>query len=156
MPAVGAAPGERSPLKKMPQSIVAPIRRLRVDPVQLPHPLRQIALHRFDHEMIVVGHEAERMADPVVTFHHLRQHTQKRLTILIVLENRLSPIASGGDVVQGSGKLNAQGSGHVPSLARDSGCYNARTDPVFLVIVPKAKSFSNGSPAIPPSTCSLV
>ena len=83
----------------MPGSIVAPIRRLCVYAVQLPHPLRQVSLHRFDYEMVVVCHEAESMADPIVAFDYFGQYIQKHFSIIVVFENRLAPIASGGDVV---------------------------------------------------------
>ena len=59
-------------------SIVAPIRRLRVFAVQLPYSLRQIPLHRLDHEMVVVCHEAEGMADPIVAFDRLGQYIEKK------------------------------------------------------------------------------
>ena len=60
---------------------------------------------------------------------YLGQYIQKHLAILVVFENRLAPIASGGDVVKGTGKLDTQRSSHVHSLAQHGKCYNARTDP---------------------------
>ena len=77
----------------------------------------------------MVRHEAEGMADPIVSFNHLRQHVQKSLAILIILVNRFAPVTSGGDVIQGTGKLYTKGSGHGQSLADADLCYNARTDP---------------------------
>jgi hypothetical protein len=56
--------------------------------------------------MIVVGHEAVRMADPVEAFRNVCQHVDKRLAIRIVLEDRLAPITAGGDVIEGSGKFD--------------------------------------------------
>ncbi len=73
------------------------------------------------------------MADPIVSFNHLRQHAQKSLAILIILINRFASVTSGGDVVQGTGKLYAKGSGHGQSLADAGQCYNARTDPFFTM-----------------------
>ena len=65
----------------------------------------------------MVCHEAEGMADPIVAFDHLGQHTQEVLPIVVVFENRLAPIASGSDVVESTGKFDTQGSGHIQSLA---------------------------------------
>ncbi|OBS08403.1 hypothetical protein Thpro_022653 [Acidihalobacter prosperus] len=39
--------------------------------------------------------------------HNLGQHPQKRQSVFVVFDNRLTPITPRGDVVERSGKLNA-------------------------------------------------
>jgi Arc/MetJ family transcription regulator len=79
--------------------------------------------------MIMIGHKAECMADPIEAIYHLRQYIQKRVTIYIVLVDRLTPITPGGDVVQRTSEFYAERSSHVHSLTNSKECYNARTDP---------------------------
>jgi len=83
------------------------IRDLRVYPVQVTHSLRQVAVRRFNHEVIVVGHDAAGMANPIVAGHRLGQYIQKRLAVRVVLVDRLAPITPGGDMVEGAGKRDA-------------------------------------------------
>jgi len=55
----------------------------------------------------VVGHQAIRGANPIEPIHHLRQRAEEDVTVLIVLEDRLTPIAPRGDVIEGTGKLDS-------------------------------------------------
>ena len=77
----------------------------------------------------------DRLTDPVVALHHLAQNTQEALPIFVVLEDRLAPVATGGDVIQGAGKFDAQGSGHAETLTEPLSCRNTRPDPVASAAV---------------------
>lgn len=94
-------------LEEMSDAAMTAIRELRVHAVQVTHSLRQVAVRRLDREMIVVGHEAVGMTNPVAARHGLGQYIQKRLAVGVVLVDRLAPITPGGDVAQGAGKLDA-------------------------------------------------
>ena len=83
----------------------------------------------------MIDHEAKLMADPVVTLDHLRQYPQECLTILIILVDRFPPVAPRSDVIEGTGKLDSQGSRHAERLARCLECNNARPDPNPLILV---------------------
>jgi hypothetical protein len=50
------------PLEHMTRSLVAPVKELRVHTVELPHPQGEVAIRRFNQEMIMVVHEAVGMA----------------------------------------------------------------------------------------------
>jgi hypothetical protein len=58
------------------------------------HAFGEVTFHRLDHQMIVIGHEAEGMAYPIKTLNDLSQYRQKLLTIFIIFENRLTPVTS--------------------------------------------------------------
>jgi hypothetical protein len=68
--------------------------------------------------MVMVCHETVGVTDPIVALHNLGQDIQKRLAISIILVDRFPPVPPGCHVVEGSGELDAQGSGHAQSLAR--------------------------------------
>jgi len=65
----------------------------------------------------------------VVAFHHLCRNTQEAVPIFVVLEDRLAPVAPGGDVIQGTGKFDAQGSCDAKTLVETFGCDSASADP---------------------------
>jgi hypothetical protein len=109
---------------------MASVRGLPVDAVQIPDSLREIAFDRLDHEVVGVGHQAVGVTDPVVAFHHLCQNTQEPAPIFVVLKDRLAPVATGGDVIQGTGKFDAQASGHAKRLTEPLICYSRRPDPL--------------------------
>ncbi len=60
-------------LEDMSVALVEVVEALRVDPVEVPHPLGQIAVRCRDQEMVVIRHQAEGMDPPVDPFTHLRQ-----------------------------------------------------------------------------------
>ncbi len=62
----------------------------------------------------MIRHEAIGMREPMEARPHLRQRAQKPVPVFVVLEDRLAPIASRCHMIQGTGELNAKGSGHVP------------------------------------------
>jgi hypothetical protein len=53
-------------LEQMACPSVAFVEELGVDTVQLPHTEGEIAIRRFDKDMIMVGQEAIGMADPII------------------------------------------------------------------------------------------
>jgi hypothetical protein len=67
-----------TPLKQMPDSSMAPVRCLRVNTIQVMHSLRQVSFHRLNDQMVVIRHEAKRVADPLITLHHLHQYAQEK------------------------------------------------------------------------------
>jgi hypothetical protein len=53
-------------LKQMSGPPVPFVEELCVNAIQLPHSNRQIAIRSFNKEVIVVGHEAVSMTDPII------------------------------------------------------------------------------------------
>lgn len=105
-----------APLEQVAAAPVAPVAPLRVNTVELTHALREIAIRRRNHRVVVIAHQAIRMAAPVERRHHLAQHFQELRAIDIVLVDRLAPIAARADVIQRAVEFNTDGSGHGRSL----------------------------------------
>lgn len=100
----------------MPGASVAAIAVLREHAIELAHALRQIAIGRFDQQMVVIAHQAVGMHHPVERQHDLAQHLQKARAVNIILVDRLTSVATRGHVVQRPFKLNADRSSHAAEI----------------------------------------
>ena len=63
-------------LKKMTTLLVTPIAFLCVRPIKLAHPAGQVTLNGFNHQVIVVVHQAPGVTAPVESQTDLRHHFQ--------------------------------------------------------------------------------
>lgn len=63
----------------------------------------------------MLGHQAIGVTDPVEPFHRLRQRAQKQRAVGIkVTEKDRAPfVAACGHMVQGAGKCQSKGTGHI-------------------------------------------
>ena len=91
---------------------MTPVEAHGVDAVQLSHAAGQIRLLGLNDEVVVVGHEAVAMAEPVGVLSNRLQEIEKSLSVEVISENGMTGIAAGGDVVKGTRVLNSQGSSH--------------------------------------------
>ncbi|MDO9400190.1 MAG: hypothetical protein Q7T46_01805 [Polaromonas sp.] len=66
----------------------------------------------------VVVHEAVGVAYPIEALADLAEEGEPLLAVSIVQIDRLSPVATRGNVVQSAGEFNAQGAGHGLMLQR--------------------------------------
>ena len=96
-----------SPLEEMTDPSMQFIEELRIHAIQLPHAERQIAIRRFDQQMIMVVHQAVSVADPIVALVDMLESVEKVYAVLVGLEDRLFFISPGGDMVDSAGVLNA-------------------------------------------------
>ena len=96
----------------MPHLAVAAVKRLRNHTAEVAHQLRQVRAARVQHEVIVIAHQAigQHMRTKALTA--LLQYAEQRSPVAVVLENRLAPVAAGGDVVDRTRELDAPGAGH--------------------------------------------
>jgi hypothetical protein len=83
----------------MPDSAMATVEPLRVDAVKVAHTPRQIGRRRLDQEMIMIGHQAVRQPTPPKPFRRMAHQRQKLPAVVLVEKNLLSPIPSGGEVI---------------------------------------------------------
>lgn len=102
-------------LKHMAGTSVAAVVRLRVNAIQLAHASRQVGLGRFDHQ--VIGHLASGMDRPVEALATLSERGQLLRAIGVVVINVFTPIPTRSHVIQRTGRLKSQRTGHARSLA---------------------------------------
>jgi len=81
-------------LEQMPRPLMTFIKKLRIDAVQLPHTQGEIAVRRFDQEVIVVVHQAVSMTEPVIPLIDVLECVQEVDPVLVVFENGLLFIAA--------------------------------------------------------------
>ncbi len=81
--------GTVPPLEQMTVPAMPFIEQLGIYSVQLAHSERQVAVRSFDKKMIVIGHQAIGVTDPVVALINTLERVQKVLMVSVVFENRL-------------------------------------------------------------------
>ena len=91
----------------MPDPGVGAIDILRIDTVELTHPLGKIALHSLHHDMVVVTHQAISMTNPVEPLAHVSKNTTPGKPILVAGKDILPPVPPRCDVVQAAGKFES-------------------------------------------------
>jgi hypothetical protein len=83
----------------------------------------------------VVVHKAIGIADPPKALDEVGEKLDEVATVLVSPENLLTGIAPGGDVVEGTGVLNTERTGHGERISWIRGkCYNERPDPICFFI----------------------
>jgi len=100
----------------MPGRSVYLMEALSVDSIQLTHTCRQIPLGCFDEEMVMVGQKTIGVAEPIEIRDHPAEDIQKHASIGIIEVYRASGIPAGHHMVNSSGKLDSQRSGHDLSI----------------------------------------
>jgi len=86
---------------------MSPVEGLGVNPVQLPHPDRQIPLRGLDEQMVMIFHEAVGVTEPVVASIHLVQEIQEGLPVLIIDEDGSPFVSSTGEVIDRPGVFDS-------------------------------------------------
>jgi len=67
--------------------------------------------------MIVVGHEAISVANPIVTLINVLKGVQKVFAVSVVLEDRLLFVSTRSDMINSTGVFYAEKAGHGVRLA---------------------------------------
>ena len=106
-------------LEQVPGPAVELIEELRIDAVQLPHAEGKVAVGGLDEKMVMVGHEAVGMTDPVVAFVDVLDGIQEVLAVGVILENGLLLVSAGGHMIDCAGVLNAKRSSHGGTIAEN-------------------------------------
>jgi len=99
-------------LEQMTGPAVPFVEELGIHSVQLPHTEGEVAVRSFDKEMIMVGHEAVGVADPVVALIDVLEGVQEVLAVLFILENGFFLVSPGGHVIDCTGIFYAEGTGY--------------------------------------------
>ena len=106
-------------LEQMACPLMTFIKKLCIDPIQLSHTQGEVAIRRFDQEVIVVVHHAVGVANPIVSLINVLECVQEVDAVLVVFENGLLFIAARGDVIDSTGVFYAEGAGHKGNLANN-------------------------------------
>ena len=91
--------GLEATLEEVTDSTMAPIEALRVDTIQLTHPLRKRWLDRLQNEVIVIVHQAPSETAPAIAFTDERDEVEKGEPVGRVREDRFPLVSARGDVV---------------------------------------------------------
>lgn len=101
----------------MADALVCAIEGLRIDAVEVAHTLGKIALDGFDDDMVVVVHQAPRMADPVESLAGLGKYFQPSLTVGVIKKYILTPVATRSYVIKPAGQFKSKRSRHGGNVA---------------------------------------
>ena len=104
--------GGESALQEMPHPLMPAIDGLGIRAVELPHAAGEIGLRGFEQQMIVVIHQAVRMAAPPEAIDDMGQSLQKQGTVPIIRDDGLAGVAATGDMAHGTRIFHAQRSSH--------------------------------------------
>ncbi|GAG60961.1 unnamed protein product [marine sediment metagenome] len=124
-----------------PRFVLSAIEPLCVNPVEKLHPVRQVSVRRLDEEVVVVRHQAVRVADPAVSIDNVSQGIEKSGPIVLVEKDARARIATTGDVVDSVFVFQPQWSRHGDhSLSRrnpkNKGLTPFSPDPILTLIDP--------------------
>ena len=108
-----------SALEQMTCPLMTLIKKLCIDPVQLPHSQGEVAVRCLDQKVIVVVHHAVGVANPIVSLINVLERVQEVDAVLVVFEDGLLFIAARGDVIDGTCVFYAEGAGHKGNLANN-------------------------------------
>jgi len=106
-------------LEQMADSAMALVEELRIDSVQLAHAEGKIAVRRFYKQMIMIGHEAICVTDPMIPFVDMLKSVQKILAVYVVLENGLLFVAARRHVIDCTGVFYAEWAGHEGTITKN-------------------------------------
>jgi hypothetical protein len=98
--------GFKTSLKKVPDQTVPPVVALGVNTIEMAHPFGQIAFGSFDHQVIIIIHQAIGMAKPAITRNDKGQNFQKALTVVVIRIDRTAAIATRSDMIDSSRIFN--------------------------------------------------
>jgi hypothetical protein len=104
--------GLETALEDMAHLAVAAVHALGENAVDVPHQRREIGLPRAQHQVVVIAHQAVGQRAGVEAVEGLGEQVEEESPVVVVQEDRLLPVATGGDVVDGVGKFDAQRAGH--------------------------------------------
>jgi hypothetical protein len=111
-------PGGEAVAEEVAAALVAAVEALRVDAVQTLHALGEAAELRLDDDVVVVRHQAEDVAAPLVTRDHVGEEAQEEAAFVVVQEDRGTGYSTHRHVVDaGIRELAPRAPRHAATLA---------------------------------------
>ena len=96
--ALDQAPAETT-LEEVAVEPVPPVEELGIDAIEALHSLREVRRRRFEEEVVVVGHQAVRMAVPAEPRDDVFRNREEQQPVGVVARDLLSAVPAGVDVV---------------------------------------------------------
>jgi len=107
----------KASLEEMPFVAVPPVEPPRVHAVQPVHSAGDIRLRRLNEEVIVIRHQAIRMASPIEDLDDLLEQLEETEPVTVIDEDLLLAVPAGRHVVGSAGSLESGRAGHLPTVA---------------------------------------
>ena len=98
--------------EEVPEEFVAAVEAAGVGAKEPFHANDEIGLGRFGDQMKMIAHEAPGVELPAGFFAGFTEGIEEAVAILVVVEDGFTPVPTIHQVIDGSGKLNAQRSRH--------------------------------------------
>lgn len=96
-----------APLEYMPNPLMPMVRLLSVNAIQMAHPCGEICLLGFNNDVIVVLHQAPRIAKPAIAVADITEQIQPSQAVRIVHVNSFAPVAACRDVIKRAGEFDS-------------------------------------------------
>jgi hypothetical protein len=107
----------KAALEEVATGVVAPVEPFRIHAVQPVHATGDVWLRRLDEEVIVIRHQAIRMAYPSEEVDHLLHQLNEAEPVAGVDEDLLLAVPARNDVIRSAVSLEAWWAGHLPTVA---------------------------------------
>jgi hypothetical protein len=104
-------------LEEVASVVVAPVEPLRVHTVQPVHSARDIWFRRLDEKVIVIRHQAIRVASPSQELDDLPEQLEEPEPVAGIGENLLLAVPPRRHVIRGAVSLESRRPGHLPTVA---------------------------------------
>ncbi len=105
-------PGREPVTKQVPLPLITSVERLRVPPVQAVETRRQPHSRRFDDQVVMRAHEAERVDAPPEAHAHLREEADEVPAIVVAGEKPALVDCATRDVINAVGEVVTERSRH--------------------------------------------
>lgn len=97
-----------APLEQMAKSLVPAVTLLGINAIHVTHESREICPMSLEHEVVVIGHQAIRETSGIETFQGLSNDIEERPSVSVVFEDRLTPVAARGYVIERTREFQSQ------------------------------------------------
>ena len=78
----------------------------------MPHSQRHVSVNRFHKEVVMIIHKAKGMAEPIVSSNHIFKDHEKLSSVMIIIKDGRTCIASGSNMINSSRIFDSEWPGH--------------------------------------------
>jgi len=99
-------------LEDMPCFMASPVALPGIYAVELSHPLGEVRFPGFNDEMVMIVHKTVGITEPLKPVRDAAEKFDEIAAVFVVPKDHLTGVAAGGDMMQGAGAFNAEGTRH--------------------------------------------